>query len=258
MCAYNKQFILAGLSIVSTSIFCMEHNNSIQDQLCKAVESGNILATQYLIKQGANIHAGSNVGDLLMHRAAQPGHMHMVKFLQSCGLSLCGYDSEGLTLLHKVAKSDSTELLNYLINNQKLNPDITTWDEHKCTPLHLAILDKKINSIKCLVCLGADVNAAAQYKVTPVLLAASFGYADVVDYLLQSGANQEARNIFGNDILDLAAMHNHPELVKLLVEKYCFDPMANNCKAYDLALEHSAQEAATELSCQMQKLRYIQ
>jgi hypothetical protein len=46
-------------------------------------------------------------------------------------------------------------------------------------------------------------------------------------------------------------MHDHANVIQLLVEKFCFDPIAQSGKAYQLAQETSADNALAELEYQM-------
>lgn len=55
-----------------------------------------------------------------------------------------------------------------------------------------------------LIAAGADVNAASETGVTPLMQAAGTGRADVVRVLLQAGACAAARNANGMNAADLA------------------------------------------------------
>lgn len=251
----HLRHIFAVVLFIFLPACCMDTQIDIQNQLVQAVQKGDIPSVQHWIAQGADIHAGSYIGDPLIHRAALAGHTHMVRFLQSHGLTLQGYDACGLTIVHKAAVVDNTELLDYLIHENQLNKNVITWDDqYLCTPLHLAIFNNKKRAVQYLVCAGASIDAVCQHNTTPLHLAVSLGLTDIIDYLIQSGADVEKVNAYGRTILDLAAIHNRPKVIKLLVEKYCFDPAACDCRAYKLAQEYDAQEAIAEFEYQIQRI----
>jgi ankyrin repeat protein len=57
------------------------------------------------------------------------------------------------------------------------------------SPLHQAVLSGDRAAVQRLTRAGADVNAANRYGVTPLLLAAQRGHAELIDLLLKAGAS---------------------------------------------------------------------
>ena len=81
------------------------------------------------------------------------------------------------------------------------------------TPLMHAISMNQIESVKALLDSGADVNKTGDYeteprtkqlRVTPLMMAAGYGYTPIVELLLQRGADPAHADGDGNRALDYA------------------------------------------------------
>jgi hypothetical protein len=81
------------------------------------------------------------------------------------------------------------------------------------TPLMHAIYKNKIGSVQALLDSGADVNRTGNYEseprtmqrnVTPLMMAAGYGYTPVVDLLLRHGADPARVDGDGSRALDYA------------------------------------------------------
>jgi len=99
------------------------------------------------------------------------------------------------------------------------------------TPLlHLAInrIEKRGNTevVDWLLDKGADVNLADDDGYTPLMLAAQYGHADVVKRLLKKGANAKARTKTGHTALTLV-WGTDGKVVPMLI-KAGADPNARN------------------------------
>jgi len=73
------------------------------------------------------------------------------------------------------------------------------------TPLLHAIHKAQPRSVEALIDGGADVNRIAGDGVTPLMMAAGYGYADIVRTLLTHGANPRIADSAGFRAIDLAA-----------------------------------------------------
>ena len=81
------------------------------------------------------------------------------------------------------------------------------------TPLMHAIARNQIGSVKALLDSGADVNRTGDYEteprtkqlgVTPLMMAAGYGYTPIVELLLRRGADPARADGDGNRALDYA------------------------------------------------------
>ncbi|HET7542579.1 MAG TPA: ankyrin repeat domain-containing protein [Polyangiaceae bacterium] len=62
----------------------------------------------------------------------------------------------------------------------------------------------------------ANLDAPAQYGLTPVMRAALGGHVDLLAELLARGASVAARNADGNNALWLGCVSNQPQIVRML------------------------------------------
>ena len=72
--------------------------------------------------------------------------------------------------------------------------------------------------MKCLL-ERIDIEAATNYNYTLLILASAYGKAQVVNYLLDQGANILAKTDQGVSSFSLAAEKGHLEIVKPLYRK---------------------------------------
>jgi ankyrin repeat protein len=73
------------------------------------------------------------------------------------------------------------------------------------TPLLHAIHKQQIGSVEALLEGGADVNRPSPDRTTPLMMAAGYGYTDIVRVLLRRGADPRIADGSGYHAVDLAA-----------------------------------------------------
>ena len=80
-----------------------------------------------------------------------------------------------------------------------------------------------IEKIDGMLSRGANPEAIldTKSKTTPLLFAANLGYTEIIDFLLQKGANLEAKDGLGNTALMYAIQKNDSKSVKVLLK---YDP----------------------------------
>ncbi|BDG76405.1 ankyrin repeat domain-containing protein [Wolbachia pipientis] len=89
----------------------------------------------------------------------------------------------------------------------------------ECTLLTIAAENGYTNIVNVLLEKGADVNRKNWYDMTPLHLAAGNGHVDIVNLLLEKEVVVDERDHSGNTVLHLAAKNGHVDVVKVLLEK---------------------------------------
>ncbi|MCI5146631.1 MAG: ankyrin repeat domain-containing protein, partial [Candidatus Electrothrix sp. AR3] len=74
-------------------------------------------------------------------------------------------------------------------------------------------------AVQALVEKGADLNAQNSYGDTPLMIAARYGYIDIIQVLLNKGADVDTKNKSDWTALMLAARYNHADIVQALLDK---------------------------------------
>jgi ankyrin repeat protein len=143
-----------------------------------AARAGKAAVVELLLAKGANVNArGSRKQTALMWAIAQK-HPDVVKVLLAHGADL-SLRSEKWTQVMAVPPHG------YL----PYNKEVPAGDE---TALLFAARVGDLDSARLLVHAGANVNDADAWGVSAVTLAAHSGFADLVDFLLEKGADPNA------------------------------------------------------------------
>ncbi|MGH0145825.1 UNVERIFIED_CONTAM: hypothetical protein FKN15_026718, partial [Acipenser sinensis] len=210
----------------------------------------------YLLQNGANVHARDDGGLISLHNACSFGHAEVVNLLLRRGADPNSRDNWNYTPLHEAAikgKIDvcigeykKDELLESARggNEEKmmalltpLNVNCHASDGRKSTPLHLAAGYNRVKIVQLLLQHGADVQAKDKGDLVPLHNACSYGHYEVTELLVKHGACVNAVDLWQFTSLHEAASKNRVEVCSLLLS-YGADPTLLNChnkSALDLA-----------------------
>jgi hypothetical protein len=122
------------------------------------------------------------------------------------------------------------------------------WGVNNWTPLMHAIHKNQRASVEALVAASADMNARCGDGVTALMMAAGYGYADIVQVLLDHGADIHAETSGGDNALTMA-VGGVPDIDKFTVGK-CQTATVTALlkKAPDLKMKDSAYARAARLA----------
>ncbi len=180
-------------------------------------------------------------GTTPLHIAAREGHLEIVQLLLAHGADVDTIDDFGRNPLNVAATEGYTEVAMYLARNGAgINLESASalgWldvverilakhpkllnarvNSRGLTPLHVAAEFGHRNVAEYLLNRGADIEARTEGGLTPLHTAAWEGHRDVADCLLSHGANIEALLDEGTP-LDCAAAFGHEEVARLLLAK---------------------------------------
>lgn len=161
--------------------------------LLLAAESGNWEIVKYLVEEknaDANYMEEDCRGPSLLV-AARSGNFDMVKFLMGHGAT-----AEYMPL-YDVAAKGYWKIVRYLVKRGAEAGEVYTdhiqqrcWDRPSSI-LIMAIKDSDIETVKCLVRHGANVNFEAVDGDTPLKMAKKVGNAEIITYLQAYGAKDK-------------------------------------------------------------------
>jgi ankyrin repeat protein len=110
------------------------------------------------------------------------------------------------TPLHFAAELGSLEVAKFLIKN---GADVNAKGENGSTPLHQAVLKHNTNIVSLLISNKANINAQTTAKITPLMLACGIAYDyEIAKILIESGADVNIKDQFGNTALSFAASYS--------------------------------------------------
>ena len=132
-------------------------------------------------------------------------------------------DRDGLTaLMYAVLETETEhEMVKFLI---ELGADVNVCDkQEKWTALHFAARDLALEKVKILLAHGALIDPEDIFGNTPlwrcVMSTFPGNQIEVINILLENGANPNKKNKYGSSAKDVAILAGETELVKLFDEK---------------------------------------
>lgn len=159
---------------------------------------------EFLLDQGADIHAINNDGYTPLAISAESGHNSaVVSLLISKGANVNSRDNKGQTALSHAAWRAPEAYTKLLLDNGA-GP--------------LAGLSKHANVCVLLIENGADPNTGDQIGSPPLLRAALHGHVHMCRLLLQNGADPNAKNMIKESPLHIAARRGNVDLCMLLIQ----------------------------------------
>jgi len=179
---------------------------SIATDMCDAGFRGDVKRLQTLLKNKADINTSDYDGRTALHLAASEGKLQMVQFLIEQGANPNVKDRWGGTPMLEAESNRHQEIAEVLVNSgavvaEKLCRAATVGD---------------FKTMKRLVDAKADVNIGDYDGRTALHLACASGHADIVKYLIKSGANTEQRDRFNNRAIDDARRSEQGDIILLL------------------------------------------
>src|SRR3954449_4584761 len=120
--------------------------------------------------------------------AASTGDVAGMQRLLDAGFDPNAHDSAGYTPLIAAARAGNVEMIR-LLTSRGADPNLPDAAVNAWTPLLHAVHKAQPGSVAALLNAGANANGADSSGATPLIMAAGYGYTDIVKLLLARGAN---------------------------------------------------------------------
>lgn len=178
-----------------------------------------VAIVQILVDAGADVNARDPFGDTPYSIAASTGNLAMLPLLERLGAKDASADSNRPSSLTKEVRAGHlAEVRLMLASGTDPNiPDGKSW-----TPLHYAANSGKAEIVEALVSAGARVNVRSKKGWTPLSLAVLRRHTPIVRRLLAAGADVTGKNGAGDPLIISAAHFNlhssEPEIVQALLD----------------------------------------
>mmetsp|Transcript_10021 Transcript_10021/g.13110 ORF Transcript_10021/g.13110 Transcript_10021/m.13110 type:complete len:808 (+) Transcript_10021:69-2492(+) len=190
--------------------------------------NGNDQVVRYLVKEaGVDINqTKGGTGSTAVFLCSQLGHIDVLRFLVKYGADVNVPSTRGSTPLHVAAEYAELECVKCLINEGGAKVNIANDDGFtalmKCCGIFGAqpSIERRSSVVKFLLeKAGADVNAKEKNMRTSLHLAAAYGYVEIIEVLLEHGANIDDQDSAGFSPLCDAASRGKKNALRLLLSE---------------------------------------
>lgn len=185
-----------------------------------AVAYNNKETVKFLIDKKANINLKDPYDYNAFHIACEEGHLEIVKELLSVFKDPLNQKTpEGDTPLLIACANDREELVEFLIDCGG-NIDATDYNgfntfHFACQNGWISIVEKILNNKKKYL----NIDLKTLQGDTPLILACQQGEKEIVELLLEHGADITTRNADDNSLLMIACRRSDQEMIKLLLDR---------------------------------------
>ncbi|XP_073710736.1 ankyrin and armadillo repeat-containing protein [Misgurnus anguillicaudatus] len=190
-----------------------------------AAERGLCAVFHSLIRMNgsSHLHGHDEKGLFLLHHAAANNKTHIIIQLAAAGVNLnqtrsIRFTKAGLTPMHLAAQCGSLESLNCLL---ALGACYKVVDRRGWMPIHFAAFYGQVACIQALYRKDPtllEIKTSAEYRSSPLLLSATSGSVEALSFLLSIEANWRDEDSRGNNIVHLAALYFHTDVLRLLIQ----------------------------------------
>jgi ankyrin repeat protein len=152
--------------------------------------------------------------------AARTGDIDKARSLLAAGAAIDARDETGRTPLMLAAHAGNRSLVAALL---AAGADVDASDDGGWTAISLAVYNAEAKRgfadiVQALVDAGANIEAPIGYGVRPLMLAAGYGETAVVEVLLATGADVLAKNEGGYTALMMVKQKFYVDVINLLHE----------------------------------------
>jgi ankyrin repeat protein/L-ascorbate metabolism protein UlaG (beta-lactamase superfamily) len=185
------------------------------DLLFRAARAGDVEVFQILLDNGFRYDERNTWEVTPLQYALNADALDIVKLLVEKGADLNATMGGGMTSLHHAAMSRKAGGIHYLLDR---GADINARNQAGVTPLLFCADLGNTDGVRALAMRGADVNAADANGQTPVIVAVKKGDPEIVGLLLSKGSNPNSVDSrTGRSLLDEAAARGHSRVVETLL-----------------------------------------
>ena len=208
--------------------------------LASATLLGEVETTELLIKNGADVNRKNRDGGTALHGAAFLGHADTTRLLIENGADVNAENYEGETPLN--AATVDWEATEFVAGLLQIEVDEEAVKSGRSSVVELldqydaklgagnsnsggdeiceAAAAGDIEAVKAQLIEGANPNARdSELGATPLSWTTLFNHVEVAEFLIQKGADINARNRDGGTPLHGAAFLGHADIAALLIQK---------------------------------------
>ncbi len=181
-----------------------------------AARHGHVDIARLLVENGADLEARGTNQFTPLHWALFMGLLEPAEMLIAAGADVTAKDRNGKTAVHLATQVDLDEVIPKLVEG---GVDVNKEDIEGETALYLAMEYRCAKTGKRLMALGAEVNSRGgmTHGQVPLHSACRGGRRDHVEFLLEVGADVNARDNLGQTALHVSIISNK-DVVQVLID----------------------------------------
>ena len=226
LASHNGYLLLAEL-LLKEKADPNAHSNKGSTPLMLASQNGHLLLVELLLKENADPNAHSNIGWTPLHLASMNGHSKVVVLLLQCKANPHVEIHKHLDSFTIAAIHGNVDTVNMFLNHSEIRfESLSMGWYYACQLGHAPIITLLSNRVDIvsdqtdliISCAEGDLgtvidqlmsvkitaNVQFIHGVTPLMISSSCGHTDIVEALIQSGANVNKTDEFGDTALDYA------------------------------------------------------
>ncbi|KAJ5426965.1 hypothetical protein N7465_002035 [Penicillium sp. CMV-2018d] len=192
-----------------------EQGNFGRTALSAACERGRLDAVKKLLDNNADLEIAGGNGHTPLHTAACSGHAELVKLLLDKGAKIHNGSDGSKTPLYCACLNGHHQVAQMLL---QWEPELIATHE-RWIPLFAASEGGFLDIVQLLIQKGADIGASDGFRETPLYIACENGHIEVVRLLLEKGADVHHSNQLGWTPVNTASDEGFSDIVLLLVER---------------------------------------
>lgn len=240
-----KMLVSQGADVNKKVIFYERGRKFEENALYSHCWSKNIEIVEFLTKNGADVNSPITRFDkeynllslFVADDNADQNNFEIVKILINNGANINAKNDKGLTPLdllqedgiHQLRKVTEQIRLFLIQNGAECNPVSKEKYEKSILndKLFKACENDKLDDVKELISKGANINAQPFGK-TPLITASENGFYDIVEILIDNGADIHLKDFKGDTPLNWAVSWGRTKIVNFLIQKGAIVNTFNN------------------------------
>ena len=185
-------------------------------ELYDACEKGYIQAVHSFLRCGANPSVAKENGWTPLIVASYEGHTKVVTALLNSEHDIVNAQTlhSGRTALSSACQYGDYDTASALLK-AKADPNLQT-KQNKWTPLTIAAKKGHTNIVQLLLEHGADINYGSITGATALIVASEHGYTDIAKILLERGADASIETTTGDTAISIAVSKGWKGVVEIL------------------------------------------
>lgn len=186
-------------------------------EIFDALKANDLTKVKALVEKNASlVNLKDEAGNTTLHIAAITGSVPIAEYLLSKGADINAVNTQLNTPLHDSIRNKKDDISRMLIEK---GCDLNNRDGIGRAPLHLAAENNCKSIVELLIAKGADIESETNGKLTPLhyTVLRTNNY-EIVEYLIQKGANVNTIDHLGNLPLNAAAYHRSLRMIDLLLD----------------------------------------